>query len=162
MKIAKWTVDKQEGMGGTSGHFITFSAGFCARKHKEESSVCWILIWFTNCYKRSAPYLSVTLDQVLHVPFDCVQMFLDVVEVLNGLIRSHSCVTLDRGWADLFQRVMKGVSAETKRRHTEWQFTGRRATSPCRSIVQKNINTATASPKDWVKSSLVQRPLNTK
>lgn len=28
MKIMKWTVDKQEGTGGSSGHFTTFSAGF--------------------------------------------------------------------------------------------------------------------------------------
>lgn len=28
MKIMKWTVDKQEGMDGSSGHFIAFSAGF--------------------------------------------------------------------------------------------------------------------------------------
>lgn len=45
--------------------------------------------------KRENPYRNITLDQVLHVPFDRVQMFLDVVEVLNGLICSHAaCVTL--------------------------------------------------------------------
>ena len=38
MKITKWTVDKQEGMGGSSGHFMAFSAGFCERKHTEEFS----------------------------------------------------------------------------------------------------------------------------
>lgn len=54
MKIAKWTVDKQEGMGGTSGHFITFSAGFCLWKHtgeRTESPVSWIRICFINCSK---------------------------------------------------------------------------------------------------------------
>lgn len=44
------------------------------------------------------PDLSITLHQVLHVPFDCVQMFLDVIEVLNGLICSHtSCISLVLG-----------------------------------------------------------------
>lgn len=59
--------------------------------------------------------LSITLDQVLHVPFDCVQMFLDVIEVLDGLISSHThCITLVLGCADLLQWLIEGVSAETK------------------------------------------------
>lgn len=30
-------VDKQEGIGGNSGHFTTFSAGFCVANRKESS-----------------------------------------------------------------------------------------------------------------------------
>lgn len=45
MKIAKWTVDKQEGMGGTSGHFTIFSAGFCVWK---KSSVSCIVTRFIS------------------------------------------------------------------------------------------------------------------
>lgn len=65
------------------------------------------------------PNLSTTLNQVLHVPFDRVQVFLDVVEVLHGLVRSHTaCVTLVLDRADLFQGLGKGVSAATKERCT--------------------------------------------
>lgn len=44
MKIVKWTVDRQEGIGGTSGHLTTFSAGFCCWIQREQSSIDWVLI----------------------------------------------------------------------------------------------------------------------
>ena len=62
------------------------------------------------------PHLSIALDQVLHVSLDRVQVLLDVVEVLNGLVGSHAArVTLLLDWSDLFQGLVKGVSATTKK-----------------------------------------------
>lgn len=62
------------------------------------------------------PYLRVPLDQLIHVPFDRVQVLLDVVEVLNGLVGSDAAgVALVLGRADLLQGLVKGGSAGTKR-----------------------------------------------
>lgn len=116
MKITKWTVDKQEGIGGTSGHFTTFSAGFCLGKELSQPCCDTFLLAVNSEAVLSDPNLSATLDQVLHVPFDHVQMLLDVVEVLHSLVCSHAaCVALVLGWADLFQGLVKGVPAVPKR-----------------------------------------------
>lgn len=143
MKTAKWTVDKQEGMGGTSGHFTTFSAGFCVRENKRELGQ--LRFWSVSLTVLSVrpdaldPNLSTTLNQVLHVPFDRVQVFLDVVEVLDGLVRSHTaCVTLVLDRADLFQGLGKGVSAATKERCSL------RAGEP---LMCKNIHTEEHTPR---------------
>lgn len=63
------------------------------------------------------PDLSAALDQVLHVPLDQVKMLLDVVEVLDGLIRPHAArrallVLLRR--ADLLQGLVEGVPEVTE------------------------------------------------
>lgn len=69
----------------------------------------------------SDPYLSITLNQVLHVPFDGVQMFLDVAEMLHGLVCPHSgWITLILDRANLSQRLVKGASAEGQRHHAYW------------------------------------------
>lgn len=68
--------------------------------------------------RRPDPDLSAALDQVLHVPLDQVKMLLDVVEVLDGLVRPHAArralllVLLRR--ADLLQRLVEGVPAATE------------------------------------------------
>lgn len=61
------------------------------------------------------PDLGTALDQVLHVPLDHVKMLLDVTEVLDGLVVSHAdrCALLLRR-ADLLQRLLEGVPAETE------------------------------------------------
>lgn len=87
---------------------------------RARSAVLWpVLLAVLRETTHSDPNLRITLNQVLHVPFDRVQMFLDVVEVLHGLICSHTaCIALVLGWADLFQGLVKGVSAVTKKRCT--------------------------------------------
>lgn len=68
--------------------------------------------------RRPDPDLSAALDQVLHVPLHQVKMLLDVVEVLDGLVRPHATrralllVLLRR--ADLLQRLVEGVPAATE------------------------------------------------
>lgn len=80
------------------------------------SAVLWsVLLAALSDIKRSDPNLSAALNQVLHVPFDRVQVLLDVVEVLHGLVRAHAAPrALVLGRADLFHRLVKGVPAATK------------------------------------------------
>lgn len=110
IKITKWTVDKQEGTGGSSGHFSAFSAGFWGgqtARSADFSSVSAAVVL--------GPNLNAALDQVFHVPLDQVQMLLDVVEMLNGFVRPQTAgVPLVLGRADLFHRLLEVVSAEIK------------------------------------------------
>lgn len=48
MKTRKWTVDKQEGEGGSSGHFTAFSAGFWGGE-RERVFICGLLQWLCWC-----------------------------------------------------------------------------------------------------------------